>query len=254
MLIALTRAVSPRLAECELSFREREPIDVALAAEQHAEYERQLEVHGCRVVRVTAAPEMPDGVFVEDVAVVLHEIAIVTRPGAESRREETESIARALQPYRPIRHMSEPSTLDGGDVLRAGPTLFVGRSQRTNNRGIAELRDLVREHGYAVVPTAFRDCLHLKSAVTQIAADTVLLNPNWVDPRQFAGLDTIAVDPQEPHAANILRIGETLFIPAEFPRTQRLLEDRGYRVEAIDVSELQKAEAGLTCCSVIFRV
>src|SRR5712691_6700193 len=202
MLVALTRAVSPRINERELTFIDRAAIDVARAASQHEAYEQRLEAHGCRVVRVEGEPSLPDGVFVEDAAVVLDEIAVITRPGAASRRGETESVARALQRYRAIRSIEAPATIDGGDVLRVGRTLFVGQSRRTNDRAIAQLRELLEPIGYTILPTPIRDCLHLKSAATYIGDRTILFNPEWVEPHHFGDVETIAVDPSEPSAAN----------------------------------------------------
>jgi dimethylargininase len=242
--VAITRAVSPRISECELSYIERQPIDFARAAAQHEEYERLLASHGCEIVHVAAAPDMPDSVFVEDTAVVLDDVAIITRPGASSRRGEVESVTEVLRRHRPLFRVTAPATLDGGDVLVIGQRLFVGISQRTNTQAVEQLN---------AIPVYFADCLHLKSAVTQIDEETLLLNPRWVDARQFPGLNSIDVDPAEPFAANVLQLGDALLYSASYPRTRKLLEARGYRVEVVDVSELEKAEAGVTCCSVIFE-
>ena len=240
--IAITRAVSPRIAECELSYIERKPIDFARAAAQHDVYERLLASHGCEIVHVPAAPDMPDSVFVEDTAVVLDEVAIITRPGAESRRGETEGVAKVIERFRPLFRITEPATLDGGDVLFIGERLYIGLSQRTNMEAIRQLN---------AIPVQFEGCLHLKSAVTQIDDETLLVNPRWVDTRQFPGFECIAVDFAEPFAANALRVGDSLLYSASYPRTRRLLEARGCRVEVLDVSEIEKAEAGVTCCSLI---
>ena len=250
MPIALTRPVSPRIAEAVVTYMERTPIEYRLAEEQHAEYERVLARHGCEVVHVDAAPDCPDGVFVEDAAIVLDEVAVITRPGAKTRQGETSSMAATLERYRPLEHIVAPGTIDGGDVLIVDRTLYVGRLQRTNDAGIRQLRAIVKKHGYEVVPVEFTDCLHLKTAVTQIGPNTLIINPDWVDPTVF-GLEWIEVDRAEPFAANVLRLGETLVLPAEFPHTRRLLEKRGFRVDAVHVSEMLKAEAGVTCCSVI---
>ena len=241
--IAITRALSPQIGRCELSYIEREPIDVARAEHQHDVYERLLEKHGCTIIHAAPAPQMPDGVFVEDAAVVLDDVAIITRPGAESRRGETESIAAALKRFRTLKHVEAPATLDGGDVLAMNGKLHIGISQRTNEQAIEQLdANAIR----------FRGCLHLKSAVTQIAARTLLLNPEWVDARQFPGFETITVDPREPFAANALRIDDILIYSASYPHTLRRLKSRGFRVETLEVDELEKAEAGVTCCSIIF--
>ena len=253
MRIALTRPVSPRLAECELSFLDREPIDVSRAAAQHEVYERCLESLGCRVVQVEAAPALPDSVFVEDTAIVVDALAVITRPGAPSRRAETESVARALRRHRAVRFLEPPATLDGGDVLQIGRKLFAGRSRRTNDRGIAQLRELVEPLGYSVVPTRFRDCLHLKSAATAIAERTILYNPEWVDASAVGDVEALAIDPTEPAAANARRLDGTLVTSSSHPRTRALLESRGFHIVTIDSSELEKAEGGVTCCSIIFE-
>jgi N-Dimethylarginine dimethylaminohydrolase len=253
MWIAVTREVSPALGDCELSYVSREPIDVARAGVQHRDYQRALEILGCRLLTLPAEPGLPDSVFVEDVAIVLDEVAVLTRPGALSRRPEVASVAELLRDYRPVLAIAAPGTLDGGDVLRVGRTLYVGESARSNAAGIAQLRELLAGHGYAVQAVPTHGCLHLKSAVTQLGDDTLLLQPEWVDRDRFAGFKIIEVDPAEPHAANVLRIGDALVMPASFPRTRQRLLDAGFQVMAVDVSELQKAEGAVTCCSLVFR-
>lgn len=253
MWIAVTREVSPALGNCELSYVPREAIDVARAGAQHRDYQRALETLGCRLQTLPAEPERPDSVFVEDVAIVLDEVAVLTRPGALSRRAEVASVAEVLRRYRPVLAIEEPGTLDGGDVLRVGRTLYVGESARSNAEGIAQLRELLAGHGYAVQGVPTRGCLHLKSAVTQLNDHTLLLQPEWVDRERFADFRVIEVDPAEPPAANVLRIGDALVMPAGFPRTRQRLLDAGFRVIAVDVSELQKAEGAVTCCSLVFR-
>ncbi|QRP62544.1 dimethylargininase [Rhodanobacter sp. FDAARGOS 1247] len=253
MWIAMTREVSPALGDCELSFVERAAIDVAQASAQHHAYQRALETLGCRVIALPAEVDLPDSVFVEDTAIVLDEVAVLTRPGAASRRDEVASIAAALAEWRPLLAIEAPGTIDGGDVLRLGRTLHVGESARSNAAGIAQLRELLAGHGYAVEAVPTHGCLHLKSAVTQLDDHTVLLQPAWVDRARFAGFRVIEVDPAEPHAANVVRIGDALLMPASFPRTRQRLLDAGFAVTAVDVSELQKAEGAVTCCSLIFR-
>jgi len=248
--IALTRALSLRISECELTFLDREPIDYVRAAAQHDAYERLLETYGCALVRADPAPEHPDGVFVEDAAIVVDELAVITRPGAESRRGETDSVARVLARYRPLCQIEAPATIDGGDVLRVGRRLYVGRGQRTNDAGARQLRACLAPFGYEVIATGFRGCLHLKTAVTMLDERTLLFNPEWVD--AIDGFEMIAVDPSEPFAANVLRLHDVVIIGAEQPRTRRLLEQRHYRTDASPMSELLRAEAGVTCCSVIF--
>jgi dimethylargininase len=250
-MIALTRAVSPSLADCELTHLERVVIDVDRAATQHAAYEALLASLGADVVRVSAAPEHPDAVFVEDTAIVLDDIAVMTRTGAASRRGELDGVAAALAPYRRIAQMTEPATLDGGDVIRMGRTLYVGRSGRTSDAGIEQLRRLIAPHGYRVVPVDFVGCLHLKSAATAIGDDTVLFNPDWVSAAAFPNCDAMSIEASEPHGANALRIGDSLVYSSQYPRTAAMLARRGLRVCEVDLSELAKAEGAVTCCSLI---
>lgn len=251
MQIALTRALSPRISECELTYLDRAPIDYARAAAQHDLYEELLERHGCTIVRVDATPDHPDGVFVEDAAVVVDEIGVITRSGAESRRGETDSIGHVVGRYRPLCQIEAPGTIDGGDVLHVGRRLYAGPGQRTNDEGIAQLRACLAPFGYEVIATDFRGCLHLKTAVTMIDERTLLYNPDWVD--RIDGFEMIAVDRAEPFAANVLRLRDVVILGAEQSRTRRLLDQRGYRTDVTPMSELLKAEAGVTCCSLIFE-
>jgi dimethylargininase len=251
-MIAITRDVSPSLAACELSFVARTAIDLDRAVAQHAAYRDALRALGCEVVSLPAQPDMPDAVFVEDVAIVLDEVAVLTRPGATSRRHEGASVAEALARYRPLSKIQAPGTLDGGDVLRVGRTLFVGEGARSNTAGIAQLRVLLEPFGYDVRAVPTRGCLHLKSAVTQVADDTLLVQPEWVDTSAFDGYRLIEIDPAEEHAANVLQIGERVVHPACFPKTRERLEAAGIQVVPVDLSELQKAEGAVTCCSLVF--
>ena len=252
MLTAITRNVSPSFASCQLEFLKRSEMDVARAAAQHREYEACLERLGARVFSLPSLPEYPDCVFVEDPALVLDEIAIATRMGAESRRGEIESLAGALAHFRPVLRLREPATLEGGDVVRMGKTLYVGLSRRTNAEGIRQLEDIVGPMGYQVIPVPVMGCLHLKSACCAVADDTVLMNPELIDPANIRVSRILSVPAEEPWAADSLRIGDTVLLPSSFPRTKQLLEANGFVVLAIDVSELQKAEAGITCMSLIF--
>ena len=253
MLLALTRAVPPAIVRCELTHLAREPIDVARAAAQHERYEEALARLGCTVQHLPEEPELPDSVFVEDTAVVLDEVAVVARPGAASRRPEVASVAPALACHRRLVCIEAPATLDGGDVLRVGRDVYVGLSGRTNADGVRQLSDLLAPHGYRVAGVPVGGCLHLKSAVTAVDDDTVLLNPDWVDASWFLRAKRIEVHPGEPFAANALRVGDALLYPAHAPRTRARLGAAGFRVESVDVSELAKAEAGATCCSLIVQ-
>lgn len=252
MRIAITREVSPNIDRCELTHVTRETIDIDLAREQHGRYEDCLSDLGCTVHGLPAEPDLPDSVFVEDTAVVLPELAIITRPGAESRRPETKSIATVLESYRELAHIEEPGCIDGGDVILAHTTLFVGLTGRTNRSGIDQLRATLSPYGYVIKPIPVRGCLHLKSAVTVIDRETLLINRRWVEPEVFGPLHMIDVDDSEPNGANALRIDKCVVYPSTFPRTLERLESIGIQVRAIDISELAKAEGAVTCCSLIF--
>ena len=251
MPIALTRDVSPAIGRCELTHLDRRPIDVGRARAQHRAYEQALASLGCRVERVAPAPELPDSVFVEDTAVVLDEVAVVARPGAPSRRPEVDGVADRLARLRPLVRIEPPGTLDGGDVLVLGRRVFVGRSARTNDDAIAQLDRVLRPLGYDVQSVEVRGCLHLKSAVTAVGPASLLLSSDWIAPGPFGGLDLVEVDPAEPYAANVLWVGGAVLMPAAHQRTRRLLDALGLPVVAVDVSELAKAEGGVTCCSII---
>jgi dimethylargininase len=252
MLTAITREVSASINNCELSFHPRQPIDVAKAIAQHKAYQDCLAELGVRIVSLPAEPELPDAVFVEDPAVVVDEVAVISIMGVPSRRPEADSLAHALSRYRPVTFLREPATLDGGDVLRIGRRVFAGLSQRTNREAFSQLRDLLQAFDYEVQPVEVRGCLHLKSACSDIGNDTVLINRAWIDAERVRGFQLLDVPDEEPPAANALLVNDVVIIPASFPKTRTLLEQRGFCVRTIDLSELQKAEAGVTCTSLIF--
>jgi dimethylargininase len=248
---AFTRAVPTSLDRCLLTHIPREPIDIATVESQHRRYEEELRALGCTVTRLPAEPDLPDSMFVEDTAVVLEELAVITRPGAESRRAETAGVADALRTYRPLSYIREPGTLDGGDVLVIDKQIFAGLTARTNAHGLEQLRELVVPIGYTLREMKVRGCLHLKSAATQVASGKVVVNPAWVEVAVFTDLERIEVDPAEPAAANALLVGSTLLFPSAYPRTAARLRRHGVTLRTIDVSEIAKAEGGLTCCSII---
>ena len=250
-LIALTRDVSPSIANCELTHLVRIPIDPDVARAQHERYEQCLEAAGWTVNRLEAGADMPDSVFVEDMAVLFDEIAVIARPGAPSRRAETPAVAEVVGRHRPVRRIEPPGTLDGGDVLCVGRTVFVGCSGRTNAAGIGQLRCALRPLGYDVREVEVQGCLHLKSAVTAASDDLLLVNRAWVPGADFHGFECLDVHPDEPSGANVLRLADRVIHGAAFPRTRDRLEQRGIRVASIDLSELAKAEGAVTCCSIL---
>jgi len=252
-LIGITRPVSQAIDRCELTHLERIPIDLKRAIAQHYEYEKTLESLGVELLRLPEEPDLPDAVFVEDIAVVLDECAILTRPGADSRKPETQSVARALAPFRTLHPIQAPGTLDGGDVLVVGKRIWVGLATRSNHSAIDQMQALLEPYGYAIYAVPVSGCLHLKSAVTQLVQDTLLINPVWVDPANFPGMKFIEVEPAEPYAANALLVGETVIYQPAYPKTLLRLEAAGLHARLLDQSELAKAEGALTCCSLIFK-
>lgn len=251
MTIAITRKISPRFNECEITHIDRSPIDVAIAQAQHHEYVQALASLGCTVVELPAETDLPDSVFVEDTAFILPEVAVITRPGADSRKPETESIVRALSPHIPLVHVIEPATVDGGDVLVLGKNIYIGISTRSNAAAVSQIQELLNEYGYTVTAVEMHDCLHLKTALTKIDEKTLLINPKWVDNSHFKDFEWIEIDPSEPFAANCLPIPGAIIYPTTFPKTQKKLEQKGYKVITVNVAELAKAEGAVTCCSLI---
>jgi dimethylargininase len=254
-MIAFVREVAGSLARCELTHLARAAIDAQRARQQHALYVTELAALGCRIEWLPPLEEHADGVFVEDTAVLVPEVAVVTRPGAASRRGEVESVAAALDRHLEVRRLGEPARLEGGDVLRVGRKLYVGQADgpgaRTNAAGIKQLGEALKPFGYVVQALALHGCLHLKSACTFIPPETLLVNAAWVDPAQIAAGRVIAVDPAEPYAANTLTLRGLTLVSSAYPRTQRRLDAAGIATRALDVSELHKAEAALTCMSLL---
>ncbi|HEY2546507.1 MAG TPA: arginine deiminase family protein [Candidatus Acidoferrum sp.] len=253
MLTAITRAVSPAIVNCELSFIPRQTIDLKVAQAQHHAYEQLLEKFNVHVISLPAEPNLPDSMFVEDPAIVLDELAVIFPLGTESRRPEAASLAEAITKFRKLDHVQLPGTVEGGDILRIGRKLFVGLTKRSNLEGIRQLAAILAPYHYEVIPVPVTGCLHLKSAVTHLGRDTLLANRAWFDPSSFSSHNWIDVDPAEPHAANALALNDTVIFPASFPRTRARIEAAGFHVTPLDISELQKAESGLTCSSLLFN-
>jgi dimethylargininase len=250
-LIAVTRKISSAMVRCELTHLTRTAIDVALAREQHHADEQALRRLGCRIEPLPEEPELPDSVFVEDTAIVLDEVAVITRPGAPSRRAETAAISAALGKHRELVRIESPGMLDGGDVLRVERSLYVGVSSRSDASGIEQLGSLLLPFGYRVVPVTVQGCLHLKSAVTRVAADQLLINSRHVERKQFPGKRFIEVDESEPSGANALMLGTDVIYSSSYPRTAEVLRRHGIRVHTVAMSETEKAEGAVTCCSLL---
>jgi dimethylargininase len=251
LMLAWLREVSPQLAQCELSYVAREPIDPALAVAQHAAYAQALQELGCELRWLAPLPAQPDGVFVEDTAVLVPQTAVISRPGALSRRGETATVAGALARQLPVTRIEDPGCLEGGDVLCIGRAFYVGASARTNSAGIGQLGAALAPFGYQVHAVPLSGCLHLKSACTFIPPDTLLVNPEWVEPAVFGCGRVISVADEEPYAANTLTLAGITLVSGAYPRTRERLERSGVRTRMLDVSELHKAEAALTCLSLV---
>jgi dimethylargininase len=253
MRIAVTRDVNPNIGSGELTYLPRVGIDVPLAMKQHREYTDVLRSLDCKVINIEAGKGMADCVFIEDTAIVLDETAVLCRPGAASRRPETMAVADVLADFRDVSVIEAPGTVDGGDILCVGRQVYVGLSTRSNEEGARQLREVLSPYGYTVHTLRPHGCLHLKSAVTRIGPQTVLVNPAWIDQDVFRSFSVVTVDPAEPHGANAVLVGDQLVYPSSFPRTLDKLGSAGMSVTPVDVSELQKAEGAVTCCSLIFE-
>ena len=252
MVIAITKEVSESFQDCQLAYLPRSIINLSRAREQHRQYENCLVRLGCEIQRLPEEPDLPDAVFIEDTALVVDELAVITRPGAPSRRAETLSVAKKLEIYRELRYIKSPGTLEGGDLLLIGKVLYAGLSRRSNLVGIEQLRSYLFPHGYSIRVVEVSDCLHLKSAVSQVAERVLLINLNWVEASDFGDFEFIEVDPSEPFGANALLVNHHVLYPLSYQKTLHRLEKRGIEVEGVDVTELAKAEGGVTCCSLIF--
>ena len=252
VVVAITHAPSPHMNDALRTFIGVQAIDLELAARQHHEYCRMLERAGARVVVLDVNAAHADACFVEDTALVLDELAIVTSMGAPSRRDETRGVEVELRKHRSeLARIEGPATLEGGDVLRVGRTLFVGATGRTNSAGIEALRSITRPFGYEVRAVRINGCLHLKTACTALPDGALLVNPKWVDARDLAGFPVLHVPEEEPDGANVALVGERVLMGSAHPRTIALVRSRGFDVDSADLSEFAKAEGCVTCLSIL---
>lgn len=251
MTIALTRGVPESVGQCELTHVERSPIDLDAARSQHAAYEAALAKAGVAVRRLPTLDDLPDSVFVEDVAVVLSDVAVLTRPGAESRRPEVEAIEPVLAEYRPLERIVAPARLDGGDVLVLGKRVLVGIGTRTDPGGATQLGAILKRYGYRVEAVRSGPALHLKTALTLAGPGLLLANRRWSGDFDPGDHDVIDVDENEPFGANALRVGPRVIYPSAFPATAQRLSAAGVDLITVDASELARAEGGVTCCCLL---
>jgi dimethylargininase len=245
---AIVRRPGPDFARGLTSAGLGEP-DPGRMRAQHAAYADALRALGLAVEVLDPLPGFPDAYFVEDVAVVVPELAIVTRPGAPSRLGEADAIVRALARHREVARLQRPATLDGGDVLIANRTAFIGLSSRTNAEGAGQLARLLEPHGYRSQPVPVSAGLHLKSSVSWLGGDMLLLAGRFADRPEFRAFRRIVLDASEEPACNTLLVNGTLLTPAGFPKARRQLEDARLPIVELDVSEVRKMDGGLTCLS-----
>ncbi len=250
MALAITRSISQSIGNCELSFLPRQSIDVSKAIEQHLSYKACLTQLGIQVVTLPAEPHLPDAVFVEDTAVIVDELAVITRMGAPTRRSEVNTVSEFLAKYRPLKYIIPPATIEGGDVIHVGRTLYIGISGRTNKPGVTMLRNILAPYDYRITAVPVNGCLHLSTGCSYIGHGIMLANTRWVDTSKMARLEVIETPEAEPWGANIVKMGEIILMPACFPHTRKLIEERGFEVMTLDISEFQKAEGGLSCLSI----
>jgi dimethylargininase len=238
------------MAEGLVTYAERVPADAALAARQHAGYVAALARAGWEIRTVAPADDLPDSAFVEDTVVVIGDLAVLARPGAAERRAEvagTEDALRALGLE--VARIEAPGTLDGGDVLQVGSTVYAGRGGRTNVEGIRQLGERAATRGRSVVPVALHRVLHLKSAVTALPDGTVVgADPSLLDTAAFPAMWVV---PEEAGAHVVPLGGATVLMAASAPRTAELLEREGFDVVAVDIGEFEKLEGCVTCLSVL---
>ncbi|WP_305037115.1 dimethylargininase [Plantibacter sp. M259] len=247
--IALVRMPASNLAEGLVTHLERTPIDTELADKQWDAYVAAFDAAGWDTTEVSWADQLADSVFIEDAVIVIGDVAVVTRPGAESRRPEVvaaETTARELGLR--IHRIEGDGTLEGGDVLRVGTTVYVGRSGRTNAEGVRQLRAILAPLGFDVVAVPVTTALHLKSTVTALPDGTVLVHPDLVEDPSFFGRHLVV--PEREGVAVVELAEDTVLISAAAPKTAALLEDRGYTVVQVDISEFEKLEGCVTCLSV----
>jgi dimethylargininase len=227
--------------------------DIDLACAQHAQYVAILKDCGLNVIDLEADENFPDGCFVEDTALITPEFAVITNPGAASRRGETTSIIPVLEQYRPLKFLAPAVTLDGGDVMLIGQTFYVGISARTTLAATSALQEIVAPYGYTVVPLIVKDILHLKTGVCYVGDNTVVATRQFAHYPELQGYEIIETLPEEEYAANCLRINDQLVMAAGFPELQRKLLQLGLPVREVEMSEFQKMDGGLTCSSLLLQ-
>lgn len=251
--MVIVRPTSPRLGDCELTWRDRIPIDVDLARRQQRAYVNWLAARA-EVLTLDDADCGPDQAFVEDLALIADPVAVAFTPRAVSRRGEVQAVRAELARHRPVLMLPRDLNMDGGDVLRVGQDILAGLSTRSSRHSANALEELLKPYGYCIRRIAIHGCLHLKTALSSLGQDRLLVDPEHLDTSEIAKhYELIEVCQGEPSGANILRVENDLLVSASAPSTARLLRRMGFNVDTIDISEFEKAEAGLTCLSILIN-
>ncbi len=252
-MIAFVRDVTVGTGTVESSAESDAALHARNLENQLDAYTRALRDLGAQLATVCTPFAGTGSIFVQRVGVLLPEVAIIGCSTVTDRLPDAESIVRAIAEHRPVQSIAEPGLLDGGDVVRIGRTLYVAESHRTNADGISQLREIALPFGYDVRTVEIRDCTHLKTGCSFIPPHFVVLNPNWVSPDAFGDLVVIPVDEKEPSAANTLTIGKTTLVSASHPKTEKRLKEAGITTRKLNISEIEKAQAGLSCISLLLE-
>ncbi|MFH0760851.1 MAG: arginine deiminase family protein [Bacteroidota bacterium] len=251
-VFAIVRDVPNSFQKCVTTFHNKRKINVALAKQQHQQYCETLSSLGLKLIRIEADDTLPDCCFTEDTVIVFDVFAVITIPGAPSRIPETIEIEKTLSRLKTIVHITKPGTIEGGDVLRIGKKIFIGNSGRTNEEGIRQVASVIKHKGYQVIPVKIRNALHLKSVCTYLGNGCIILAEGYLDEKIFSEYDKIIVPKGEEYCANCLVVNGSVLIPKGFPKTKKIIENNGFPIIEIEMSEIEKAEGALTCLSVIF--
>lgn len=252
--VAFVRGVPASFAQCVTARTPDPPLDPGVAAAQHAQYVAALEQGGYQVIAVPVDDDQADSSFIEDTAVVVGARALITRPGHPSRRDEVETVAAALTDRFPLHRVREPAMIDGGDVLKMGSSIFVGRSERTNEEGIRAIVAIAEPLGMSVTAVPVARVLHLKSGLSALDDQTLLWHQDACDRDVFDGFEVLEISGNDPEAANVVRLADGGVLVAEHhPETAALIAGRGFSVTTTDVSEFARADGGLTCLSIRVR-
>ncbi|MDT8400524.1 MAG: arginine deiminase family protein [Bacteroidales bacterium] len=227
--------------------------DYELALRQHSDYARALQICGLETIVLEADENYPDSVFVEDTALLTPECAIITRPGAVSRRGETESIRSVIEEYFiAVYEVSAPGTVEAGDIMMVGSHFYIGLSERTNREGAEQLISFLEHHGMTGSRVELKDVLHLKTGVSYLENNTLLAAGEFHAKKEFQGFNIIDIDPSESYAANCIWVNDNVLVPSGYPRTAQYIRDAGFNIIEIDVSEFRKLDGGLSCLSLRF--